>query len=316
VRLAADELRARGERLLGRLAACDLCPRRCGINRRRGETGHCGVAEAIPVAAALAHLGEEPPLSGTRGAGTVFFGGCNLRCAFCQNRQISRLEIAPRELRPAELAREFLALQALGCHNIELVSPTHLIPQILLALGEAAAGGLTLPVAYNTGGYDALDVLRELDGAIDIYLPDVKYADGNVALELSGAADYWEVARAAVLEMHRQAPRLELDDAGIARRGLIVRHLVLPNGLAGSESVLAFLARLVPKPPVSLMAQFYPVPECEHPLLQRPLFEAEYARVVATLGELGLEEGWVQDLSAEQTYRPDFTRPDPFDARA
>ena len=184
----------------------------------------------------LPHFGEEPPLSGTRGAGTVFFGGCNLRCAFCQNRQISRLEIAPRRLRPEALAREFLRLQELGCHNIELVTPTHLVPQILLALGEAAAGGLTLPVAYNTGGYDALDVLRELDGAIDIYLPDVKYADAGTARELSGAPDYWEVARAAVLEMHRQAPGLELDDAGIARRGLIVRHLVLPNELAGSET--------------------------------------------------------------------------------
>jgi putative pyruvate formate lyase activating enzyme len=298
-----------------RLAACDLCPRRCGINRQRGETGFCGVADEIPVAAALAHFGEEPPLSGTRGAGTVFFGGCNLRCAFCQNRPISRLEIAPRRMRPAALAREFLLLQELGCHNLELVTPTHLVPQILLALGEAAAGGLTLPVAYNTGGYDALDVLRELDGAIDIYLPDVKYADDETAQELSGAADYWEVARAAVLEMHRQAPGLDVDKAGVARRGLIVRHLVLPNALAGSQRVLEFLAQLVPKPPVSLMAQFYPVPECAHPLLQRPLFEAEYARVVATLGALGLAEGWVQDLSAERTYRPDFTRPDPFDPR-
>lgn len=315
MRLTPDELEGRGEELRRRLGACDLCPRRCGVDRLRGETGFCGAAQAVPVAAALAHHGEEPPLSGTRGAGTIFFGGCNLRCAYCQNRQISRLETPQRLLDPQALAGEMLRLQEAGCHNIELVTPSHLGPQILLALAAAARGGLALPIAYNTGGYDGLETLRALDGAVDIYLPDLKYADAGIAAELSGAADYWSVASAAVREMLRQVGGLSPAGEGTAQRGLIVRHLVLPNDLSGSAAVLEFLAALDPRPAVSLMAQFYPVPGCEHPLLQRPLFAAEYARVVERMEALGLGEGWVQDLSSQETWRPDFSRLDPFAPR-
>lgn len=313
MRIGAEELQARGEALARRLRACDLCPRRCRVDRAAGELGYCGVGAEAPVAAALPHFGEEPPLSGSRGAGTVFLGGCNLRCSYCQNRQISRLAGGARRLDAGGLGAELLRLQAAGCHNIEFVTPSHLAPQILLALAVAARDGLDLPIVYNSGGYDALDVLAALDGVVDVYLPDLKYAGAESAAELSGAPDYWEVACAAVRAMHAQVGPLECDATGVARRGLIVRHLVLPNGLAGSERVVEFLATLTPRPAVSLMAQYYPVPECEHPLLQRPLFAAEYQRVVDRMEELGLDDGWVQDLSAQSTYRPDFSRREPFD---
>lgn len=312
MRLPADELRRRAERLSQRLRACDLCPRRCGVDRRAGERGFCGVGSEALLAAAVPHAGEEPPISGTRGAGTIFLGGCNLGCVFCQNHQISRRQVELREVDAAGLAEAILQLARTGCHNIEFVTPSHVVPQILAALAQAQAAGLDLPIVWNTGGYDALDVLRELDGVVDIYLPDLKYADPRDAQDLCGAPDYWDVARVAVREMVRQCGALERDGAGIARRGVIVRHLVLPNDLAGSEAVLRFVAGLDPRPPLALMAQFHPIPECGHPLLQRPIFTAEYERVLRHLKELGLEDGWVQDLAAGTHYRPDFTRDDPF----
>lgn len=312
MRLSAEELGRRAERLALRLAACDLCPRRCRVDRRAGERGFCGVGSAALLAAAVPHAGEEPPISGTRGAGTIFLGGCNLGCVFCQNRQISRPSVALREVSDAELAEAILGLARAGCHNIEFVTPSHVTPQILAALARARSAGLDLPVVWNTGGYDALDVLRELEGVVDVYLPDLKYADTRDAQDLCGAPDYWDVARAAVREMVRQCGALERDGAGIARRGVIVRHLVLPNNLGGSEAVLSFVAGLTPRPPLALMAQFYPIPECDHPLLQRPVFPAEYERVLEQLTQLGLEDGWVQDPAAESHYRPDFARSDPF----
>jgi putative pyruvate formate lyase activating enzyme len=312
VRIATGVLRERAERLARRLRACDLCPRRCGVDRTIGETGFCGVGPEALLAAALPHFGEEPPLSGVRGAGTVFFGGCNLRCVYCQNYQISHLLLPPREVDARKLADELLLLQRQGCHNIEFVTPAHVVPQLLAALTLAAEAGLDLPVVYNSGGYDSPDVLRELDGVVDVYLPDLKYAGREEADSLSRAPDYWDVARRAITEMVRQVGALEVDDDGIARRGVIVRHLILPNDLAGSREVLEFVAALEPRPALSLMAQFHPVPVCDHPLLQRPLFEAEYRRVCGLLDQLGFEGGWVQDLSAESVYRPDFSRRDPF----
>jgi putative pyruvate formate lyase activating enzyme len=312
VRVGPDELRRRADRLTQRLAACDLCPRLCRVNRLAGERGYCGVGREALLGAALPHFGEEPPLSGTRGAGTIFLGGCNLGCVFCQNLQISRRQVELREIDAAALAEEILRLARQGCHNIEFVTPSHVVPQILAALAQVTEIGLDLPIVWNTGGYDALDVLRELEGIVDIYLPDLKYTETQSARELSGAPDYWEVARAAVSEMLRQTGALECDAEGIARRGVIVRHLVLPNDLAGSEAVLRFVAGLVPRPRVALMAQFYPIPECDHPLLQRPLFRGEYERVRRQLVTLGLDDGWAQDLDAEAHYRPDFGRTDPF----
>jgi putative pyruvate formate lyase activating enzyme len=272
------------------------------------------VGRSVLFAAALPHHGEEPPISGRAGAGTIFLGGCNLGCVFCQNRQISRPRGALRELDGRELGAEIARLAGQGCHNIEFVTPSHVVPQILEALAHAGEAVRDLPVVWNSGGYDAADVLRELEGVVDVYLPDLKYADPQTARELSGAADYWDVARAAVIEMVRQVGALELDPEGLARRGVIVRHLVLPNGLAGSAEVLEFVAGLRPRPAVSLMAQFFPIPECDHPLLQRPVFAAEYERVCRRLAALGLDDGWVQDPAAEGHYRPDFERPEPFRA--
>ncbi len=268
-----------------------------------------------PVAAAIAHFGEEPPISGTQGAGTVFFAGCNLRCSYCQNHQISQLEIPVRDLSPEALGREMIRLAREGCHNIELVTPSHLAPQILIALASAARGGLDVPVVYNTSGYDAVEILAAYDGVVDVYVPDLKYGAEDSEPVLSSAPDYWDVACRAVREMVRQCGGLRVDADGVATSGVIVRHLVLPNGLAGSDRVLDFVARLDPRPAVSLMSQYYPPSDRVHPLLQRTLRPAEYERVRARLERLGLEEGWVQELSSEQTYRPDFTRADPFPRR-
>ncbi len=313
--VGCHEIERRAARLRRRLAACDICPRRCGVDRLRGERGFCGVADEVPLACAQPHFGEEPPISGTRGAGTVFFGGCNLRCLYCQNHQISRLEIALPAAGPRALAGAMLAIQAAGCHNLELVTPTHVVPQVLAALALAAAEGLSLPIVYNSGGYEALDVLRELEGVVDVYLPDFKYGDAAVAAELSDAPDYWDVARAAVREMVRQRGALRVDGDGITRAGVIVRHLVLPNRLAGSERVLEFLATLAPRPALALMAQFYPPVACAHPLLQRAVGAGEYARVLAQADALGLEVGWRQEPESQGAYRPDFMRPDPFGRR-
>ncbi len=311
MRVGSNELRARAKRLRARYRHCDLCPRRCGVDRTRGERGVCGVAGGLPVAAALAHFGEEPPLSGARGAGTIFFGGCNLRCSYCQNIQISRLDIAMPVLEPAQLAARMLDLQREGCHNIELVTPSHLVPPILETLACAADDGLVLPIVHNSGGYDALDVLQELDGVIDVYLPDLKYSSAERARELSGAPDYWPVARAAIAEMVRQTGELLLDDEGCASAGTIVRHLVLPAGLSGTEEALRFLASLRPTPALSLMAQFHPMPACAHPALQRPLRREEYERACLLVRDLGLA-GWVQDPSSAPLLRPDFRDETPF----
>lgn len=313
MRLSSSELTRRAGRLRERLAACDLCPRRCGVDRLRGQRGFCGVAEAVPFACALPHFGEEPPISGTRGAGTVFFGGCNLGCLYCQNHQISRLEIPVAEVEPEMIARAMLGIQAAGCHNLELVTATHVVPQVLAALARAVEAGLDLPIVYNSGGYEALDVLAELDGVVDVYLPDLKYGDAQAAAELSAAPDYWDVAVAGLREMLRQCGALRVDEHGVARAGVIVRHLVLPNDLAGSEQVLRFLAALEPRPALSLMAQFYPPEGCTHPLLQRGVGAGEYARVLRLVYDLELETGWIQQLESHGFCRPDFTRPVPFD---
>jgi putative pyruvate formate lyase activating enzyme len=315
MRISAAELRERARRLTRRLSACDLCPRTCGVNRLEGVVGFCGVGRCARLAAAVAHFGEEPPLSGEHGSGTLFFGGCNLRCSYCQNHQISRLELTVPEKEPAEIARAMLHLQAAGCHNIALVTPSHVVPQILMALAAAAERGLDLPIVYNTSAYDSLTTLAALDGVVDVYLPDLKYAGREAGASLSAAPDYWQVARQALGEMIRQCGPLALNASGVATRGVIVRHLVLPQDLAGTERVLAYVASLSVQPPMSLMAQFYPVPGCTHPALQRPLREAEYAAVRRRLASLGIDEGWIQDLSAEASYRPDFSQSDPFRQR-
>ncbi len=247
------------------------------------------------MAAAAVHRGEEPPLCGTEGSGNVFFSGCNLSCLFCQNYPISRLGTG-RDMSASSLAAAFLRLQGRSVHNVNLVSPTPWIPQILEALAEARERGFHLPVVYNSGGYDSLEALALLDGAIDIYLPDMKYATGRAAWRYSRAAGYVESNRLAVAEMMRQVGPLEVDGQGIARRGVLVRHLVLPGETSETEGVLDFLAAMDPAPPLSLMFQYFPAFRAVgHPLLGRPLWRDECAAVEARLFSRDIEGGWVQD---------------------
>ncbi|GAB4261853.1 MAG: radical SAM protein [Deferrisomatales bacterium] len=280
--------RAAGE-AYRRMASCRLCPRRCGVDRLRGERGFCRTGRRAKVASAGPHFGEEAPLVGVGGSGTVFFSECNLRCVFCQNWDIS-WEGAGDEVGLGELARLMLALQARGCHNINWVTPSHVVPQLLGATVRAARRGLSVPLVYNTSGYDAVETLRLLDGVVDIYMPDLKWISPEVGRELAGAPDYWEVAREAVREMHRQVGDLELDARGIARRGLLVRHLVMPEGLAGTEQVMEFLAREIsPRTYVNVMAQYRPMGRARTtpPLDRRPTSK-EYAEAVEAARRAGL----------------------------
>ena len=312
----SGELERRARRLEKRLSSCELCPRHCGVNRNLEELGFCRTGSQAAVAAVNAHHGEEPVLSGSRGSGTVFFANCNLNCVYCQNHQISQpdsLSFAPQS--PQELAHRMLELQHQGCHNINLVSPSHVVPQIVRALVCAVPLGLRLPLVYNTGGYDSPETLAELDGIIDIYLPDLRYGSGAAARKYSQAADYVGNNQQAIREMFRQVGILQLDEAGLARKGLIVRHLVLPHGLAGSKEALEWLAQEVsPVVFLSVMSQYYPAHRAgEFPELGRPVTEAEYNEVEALVEELGFENGWVQQLDSSDYYRPDFLQPgDPF----
>jgi putative pyruvate formate lyase activating enzyme len=278
----SGELTKRAADAAGRLAHCELCPRRCGADRHRSaQQTFCGIGAHAVVYSFGAHHGEEDCLTGRRGSGTIFFSGCNLRCAFCQNWEISQ-RAAGREMEPNELAAVMLALQARGCHNINLVSPSHVVAAILAAVDIAARQGLELPLVYNTGGYDRLETLQLLDGIVDIYMPDMKYGRSDVAHRCSQAGDYVEVNFAAVKEMHRQVGDLVLGDDGVARRGLLVRHLVLPGGLAGSMQVLDFLAAEVsPNTFINIMGQYHPcyLAGQEPPLDKRPT-AAEYREAV------------------------------------
>ena len=307
----SGELAKRAERLDRRLASCDICPRDCGVNRCRGETGYCHSGYLPIVSSYCDHHGEEPVLSGNHGSGTIFFANCNLRCLYCQNHQISQDSNRQKtnEITNHQLAGQMLYLQdKLGCHNINLVSPSHFVPQIVKALLEAVPLGLNIPLVYNTNGYDSLETLKELDGVIDIYLPDFKYFDNESALKLSGIGNYVEKAQSAVKEMYRQVGNLIIDNNGIAEHGLIVRHLILPERLSGSREVLKWLATELSKEiTVSLMSQYHPMHRAsEHPSLSRGITQKEYDEVCKLLDELGIENGWVQQMESENNYLPDF----------
>ena len=241
------------------------------------------------IASAGPHFGEEPPLVGTRGSGTIFFSGCNLACVFCQNCDISQGKEGRPHAAP-DLARIMLDLQRLGCHNINLVSPSHVVPQVLEALVIAAESGLRLPLVYNSGGYDSLSTLRLLDGVVDIYMPDFKYWDDSTAAKYSGAKGYPTVAREAMREMHRQVGDLVLDKGGVAVRGLIVRHLVLPGDLAGTVEVAKFISKEIsPDTYVNIMAQYYPAHEAsKHPPLNRRITRAEHEHALRAAKDAGL----------------------------
>ncbi len=274
-----------------RLEDCDLCARYCHVNRLESTRGAvCRTGELALVHGYGPHHGEEDPIRGRRGSGTIFFSWCNLRCDYCQNWDISR-EGAGRSCTPAALAGMMLELQERGCHNINLVSPSHVVAQILAALEIAAGRGLALPLVYNTGGYDSLEALRLLDGVVDIYMPDIKYGDSKAAHRYSHVRDYAAVVRTAVREMHRQVGELKLDGDGVARRGLLVRHLVLPGNVSGTDEVLKFVAEEISRGTcVNLMDQYRPCYRAdENPPLDRPIRRAEFRQALRWARELGLE---------------------------
>jgi putative pyruvate formate lyase activating enzyme len=298
------------------LAQCACCPRRCGVDRLAGQTGFCRIAAGAQVAHVGLHHGEEPPISGTRGSGTIFFAGCNLRCVFCQNHQISQEFQASRTktLTTEELAGEMLRLADAGAHNINLVSPSHVVFQTADAIVAARAKGLAVPIVYNSNGYDSVDALRQIRGLIDIYLPDIKYLSNDLARRYSAAPDYADIIPGVLTEMLDQVGHLELDDEGVARRGLLVRHLVLPGHVGNSRRCLAVLAQLSVEIHVSIMSQYSPQYRARrYPPIDGPLSIREYDEVTDHALALGLENAFTQELDSRRRYLPDFHRDRPFE---
>ncbi|WP_286974433.1 radical SAM protein [Acetomicrobium sp. UBA5826] len=275
------KLSERLEKALEISSNCELCPRKCHVNRLKDEKSFCKTGRNAIVSSYGPHFGEEKVLVGRFGSGTIFFTHCNLACVFCQNYDISQLGKG-NEVSAQELADIMLELQRMGCHNINLVSPTHCVAQILEALLIAFEEGLKIPIVYNTGGYDSVDTLKLLDGIVDIYMPDIKYGDDERGMRYSSAPNYFSVAKSAVKEMHRQVGDLKTDDSGIAVKGLLVRHLVLPNDLAGTEKVMEFLATEISTETfVNIMDQYHPLYKAkQYPELSRSINRAEFQRAV------------------------------------
>jgi putative pyruvate formate lyase activating enzyme len=294
--MKVENIRERIQKAYALLEKCTVCPRHCGVNRLEGQAGFCGVAGKPKVASHNVHLGEEPPISGTRGSGTIFFSGCNMRCKYCQNFPISQLRHG-REISARELADMMMNLESKGCHNVNLVTPSHLIPQILEALSHAWDRGFDLPLVYNSSGYDSVDSLELLDGVIDVYLPDMRYSDGEPAREFSWADDYVEVNRRAIREMYRQVGNLVTDEQGLARKGLIIRHLILPHDVAGSARTFRFIKREVsPDAYVSLMGQYFPSFDTSGCVsINRKITPVEYETAVESFLASGLSKGWMQE---------------------
>ena len=290
-------LKKREEELNKLLEKCHLCPRKCLVNRLQDEKGFCEAGRRVVVSSCNLHFGEEPPISGYRGSGTIFFTHCNLRCCFCQNYPISQLGNG-QEVEISELAKMMVKLQKLGAHNINFVTPTHFVSQIIKALELAVREGLKIPLVYNSGGYDSVETLKLLDGIVDIYMPDAKYSNSQSARTYSRAADYFEVNKKALLEMHRQVGDLKMDREGIAKRGLLIRHLVMPEDIVGSGRVLEFIAKNISKNTyMSIMAQYHPAHLAfEFPELSRRISKTEYDAALKMADKLGLERGWRQNF--------------------
>jgi putative pyruvate formate lyase activating enzyme len=314
--LQSGEFERRVLELEAMLESCRVCPRDCLNNRLKDEIAACYSGRLPIVSSYTAHFGEEPALVGTKGAGNIFFGNCNLRCVYCQNFQISQTykEQIKNEVTHERLSEMMLELEKLGCHNINFVSPTHFAPQMARAVSLAARQGLRLPIVYNTNAYDSTEVLRLLDGIVDVYLPDLKYADSADGYEYSKVRDYTEHARRAILEMYRQTgDELVFGKDGLLKRGLVIRLLVLPNDLAGVRESLEWIKdTLSPRVAVSMMAQYYATnraaTDARYTLLSRRITETEWLRALSALDELGMEEGWMQEYDgASHYYRPDFT---------
>jgi putative pyruvate formate lyase activating enzyme len=314
--LETGELERRVFELEAMLESCRVCPRDCLNNRLKDEIAACYSGRLPIVSSYTAHFGEEPALVGTKGAGNIFFGNCNLRCVYCQNFQISQThkEQIKNQVTHERLSEMMLELQMRGCHNINFVSPTHFAPQMARAVFLAARSGLRLPIVYNTNAYDSTEVLRLLEGIVDVYLPDLKYADSSDGYEYSKVRDYTEHARRAILEMYRQTgDELVFGSDGLLKRGLVIRLLVLPNDLAGVRESLEWIKdSLSPRVAVSMMAQYYATnraaTDARYTLLSRRITETEWLRALSALDELGMEEGWMQEYDgASHYYRPDFT---------
>jgi putative pyruvate formate lyase activating enzyme len=281
------------EKLEEILSACELCPRACGVNRTRGEKGYCKSDNHLVVSSVQTHFGEEDVLVGSHGSGTVFLTYCNLGCIYCQNYDISHLGYGQR-MTEEELAFLVLGLQERGCHNINFVTPTHFTPQIVKAVKIAIEKGLHVPIVFNCGGYESKGTIALLDGIVDIYMPDIKYGGVENAMKYSNAPDYFDVCKEAVKEMHRQVGDLKVDERGIAWRGLLIRHLVLPNGLAGSAEVFKFIATELSKESyVNIMLQYRPMYKAyEYKELNRELKMSEYREAIEIAREWGLHRGF------------------------
>ena len=317
--LESGDLTQRVEALEALLERCTVCPRDCFNNRLQDEIAACYSGRLPIVSSYTPHFGEEPALVGTSGAGNIFFGNCNLRCVYCQNYQISQThkEQIKNEVSHERLAEMMLELQTRGCHNINFVSPTHFAPQMARAILLAAQKGLNVPIVYNTNAYDSVSVLQLLNRVVDIYLPDLKYAEDEAGYLYSKVRSYKEYSRLAISEMFRQTgDELVFDERGLLQRGLIIRLLVLPNDIGGIRESLEWIRdTLSPRVAISLMAQYYPTHQAatskRHVLLSRRITETEWLRAVSVLEEMGIDEGWMQEFDgAAYYYRPDFTNPD------
>lgn len=287
------ELRSRIDLLLDLLKECSLCPRLCRVNRIEGELGYCRAPAELMVSSAFPHFGEEPPLVGYHGSGTIFLTHCNLRCIFCQNHDISHEGVGER-ITTTQMARAMRRLQEIGCHNINFVTPTHYAPQIIASLPEAIELGLRLPIVYNCSGYESLEVIHLLEGIVDIYMPDAKYMDEEHSRRYSNAPDYPEVLKKVLKEMHRQVGDLQINASGIAERGLLIRHLVMPGGVASSEAVLKFIAEEISVHSyVNIMAQYRPEYKAfDYPEVSRRISQKEYAEAIQIAKRLKLYRGF------------------------
>ncbi|MCM8779713.1 MAG: radical SAM protein [Candidatus Omnitrophica bacterium] len=278
------------------LKSCVICPRKCRVNRLKNELGFCKTGLKPKVYSAIVHHGEEPPISGTHGSGTIFFSNCNMRCVYCQNYEFSQCD-SGKEIDPKELAELMLGLQKRKCHNINLVTPTHIMPQILKALKIAALGGLSIPIVYNTSGYELPEMIKRLDGIVDIYLTDMRYADNKMSAKYSQAPDYPIHNQESVKVMQRQVGVAQINADGIMERGLIVRHLVLPNNISGTRQIMRFIAEKISTDTyISLMSQYRPYYKAAaFPELNRRITKEEYNQAIKDMQEAGLHNGWIQE---------------------
>ncbi|NQT28781.1 MAG: radical SAM protein [Candidatus Omnitrophica bacterium] len=290
-----------------RLSSCAICPRNCKINRLRGEKGYCGTDKDMMVYSAFAHHGEEPEISGQGGSGTIFFSGCNLKCIYCQNYKFSHI-VAGKKVSGIDLAKIMLDLQEKGAHNINLVTPTHFLPQILDTLSLAFKGGLNIPIVYNTSGYEKKEIIKCLEGIVDIYLTDLKYMDSSLAKQYSKAPEYPVFASRSLLEMARQVA-VSLTSEGLLKKGVVIRHLVLPNYIDESKKLLSWIKKNTPKVLVSVMFQYQPYFKAHlHSQINRPINYREYIEIKNFVEELGLK-GWVQDLNTKEGLAGPYFKP-------